>query len=117
MAGGRPRKEIPEHELRAILRMNPTLKDVAAFFECSEDTIEERCKEYGNGASFPEFRSQNMVHTRLNLIRNALKMADKGNTAMVIFCLKNLCGWKDRYETEIGKDTQKFIKLSYNLED
>ncbi len=113
----RPKKEIPEAQLRALLRMNPTLKDAAAFFECSEDTIEERCKEYGNGASFPEFRDQNMVHTRLSLIRNALKMAENGNPAMMIFCLKNLCGWKDKQEVSTDSDTKNLIKLAYKIED
>jgi len=110
----RPRKEIKEEQLRALLRMNPTLKDTAAFFECSEDTIEDRCKEFGD-CSFPEFREQNMVHTRLSLIRNALKMAEKGNPALMIFCLKNLCQWKDKYEHDLGDKTQEAIKLAYKL--
>lgn len=119
MAGGRPKKEIAEHELRAILRMNPTLKDVAAFFECSIDTIEDRCKEYGDGASFPEFRAQNMVHTRLSLIRNALKMAEKGNPALMIFCLKNLCGWKDRYDLDTPQqpaENKPLLQINFSKE-
>lgn len=99
----RPRKEIPLNELKALMRMMPSLKDTAAFFECSIETIETRIKEY-TGLSFPEFREQNMVHSRLKLVRKALEMADAGNTAMVIFCLKNLCGWADKVET---KDTSQ----------
>lgn len=93
----RPRIEIDQEQLEALCRMNPTLKDAAAFFKCSEDTIERRCKEFGYN-DFADARQQNMVHTRLKLIRKALSMADSGNTAMMIFALKNLCGWSDKLE-------------------
>jgi len=84
-------KDIPEAQLRAICRLKPSKADVAAFFQCSEDTIERRCKQYG-GVPFAVFRDQNMVHTRFDLIRKAMKMAES-NPTMMIFCLKNLCGW------------------------
>ena len=41
-----------------------------------------------------------MVQTRFSLIRNALKMAEKGNPALMIFCLKNLCKWTDKQHLE-----------------
>lgn len=93
----RPRIEIDQEQVEALCRMNPTLKDAAAFFKVSEDTIEGRCKEFGYDG-FSDARQKNMVHTRLSLVRNALKMADKGNPALMIFCLKNLCGWTDKAE-------------------
>lgn len=93
----RPRKNIPHEQLKAICRLKPTKKDVAAFFDCSEACIEDRCKEYEE-LSFSAFRDKYMVHTRFDLVRKALKMAEK-NPAMMIFCLKNLCGWKDKQET------------------
>ena len=93
----RPRLEIDQEQLEALCRMNPTLKDTASFFKCSEDTIERRCKEFGY-IDFADARQQNMVHTRLKVIRKALSMVEAGNTAMVIFALKNLCGWSDKLE-------------------
>lgn len=95
----RPKIEIPQEKLEALCRLNPTLKDCAAFFQCSEDTIELRAKEFGY-ASFTDLRAKNMVHTRLNLIRTAVKQAENGNTTMLIFSLKNLCGWADKQEVE-----------------
>lgn len=79
--------------------MNPTLKDCAAFFKCSEDTIERRSKEFGY-LDFADLRNKSMVHTRLNLIRTAIKQAENGNSTMLIFSLKNLCGWADKQEVE-----------------
>ena len=96
---GRPKIEIDETQLKALCRLKPTLKDVAAFFGCSEDTIENRCKALG-AATFSEFRDQNMVHTRFSLVRKAIKKAEDGDNTMLIFCLKNLCGWADKQQIE-----------------
>jgi hypothetical protein len=87
--------EIKLAQLKALMRLKPTLEDTAAFFECSADTIERTIKREAK-CSFAEFREQNMVHTRFTLIRTALKKAEQGDNVMLIFCLKNLCGWKDR---------------------
>jgi hypothetical protein len=112
----RPRKEINIEQLKALMRLNPTLKDTAAFFECSEDTIERLIKSEFDGISYAAFREQNMVHTRMTLIRNALKMAEKGNPTMMIFCLKNLCGWKDRFEQEVtgSSDPEKKLVIQFS---
>ncbi len=112
---GRPTIKIDQGQLESLCRMNPTLADTAAFFKCSPDTIERVCKSFGY-KDFADARQQNMVHTRLKLIRNALAMADKGNTAMIIFCLKNLCGWADKVETAVDGE-KNVIQLKYSLEE
>jgi len=102
---GRPKKEINLEQLKALMRLKPTQKDTAAFFECSEDVIERRIKaEFG--CSFADFRDQNMVHTRFSLIRKAIQKAEGGDNCMLIFCLKNLCGWVDKFETKQESDTK-----------
>jgi hypothetical protein len=83
-------------QFKAICRLNPTEKDCAAFLDVSEDTLENYCKTLK--MTFSEFRTQNMVHTRFALIRKAIHMAENGNPAMLIFCLKNLCGWVDKVD-------------------
>jgi uncharacterized protein YbcV (DUF1398 family) len=94
----RPKIVIEQHQLEALCRLNPTLKDCAAYFKCSQDTIERRSKEFGYD-SFADLRDKNMVHTRLSLVRSAVKKAENGDNTMLIFCLKNLCGWADKQET------------------
>jgi len=103
---GRKEKVIEEAKLRAILRMKPTLKDCAAFFEVSEDQVEKYCKIYGN-CTFSEFREQNMVHTRFSIIRKAIGKAEAGDNTMLIFCLKNLCGWVDKFDNTHTIQTEK----------
>lgn len=99
MAGGRPKKEINEAQLGVICRLKPSAKDCADFFEVSIDTIENKIHEFGY-PSFSVFREQNMVHTRFGLIQKAIDKGLKGDNCMLIFCLKNLCGWKDKWEVE-----------------
>jgi len=97
---GRPKKDINFEQLKALMRLKPTLKDAAAFFECHTDTIVNIIKRETD-LGFSSFRDQNMVHTRFSLIRKAIQQAENGNTAMMIFCLKNLCGWADKKEVDI----------------
>lgn len=101
---GRPKTQIDENQLKGLCRLKPTLKDCAAFFNCSEDTIERVCKRLGS-SSFADFRDKNMVHTRFSLIRTAIKKAENGDNTMLIFCLKNLCGWTDKQEIESNENS------------
>lgn len=127
-AKGKPRKQpglrdkenkivIDETQLRALMRLKPTREDCAAFFKVHPDTIDNRIKRLaGKDKTFSEFREENMVHTRFSLIREAQKQALNGNTAMLIFCLKNLCGWVDKVEHGVDQN-QMAVVLRYNLEE
>jgi hypothetical protein len=86
-------------KLAVLMRFKPTQADAAAFFKCSEDTIDRRIRDE-TGLSYAEFREQNMVHTRMNLVQTAIRKAEKGDNVMLIFCLKNLCGWRDKQPGE-----------------
>lgn len=108
---GRPRKEIDETQLKALCRLKPTLKDVAAFFDCSEDTIDKRCKELGS-ETFADFRDKNMVHTRFSLVRKAIQKAESGDNVMLIFALKNLCQWSDKQPGEADVVVNNVIQSS-----
>lgn len=103
--------EINPKQLAAFMRQKPTLADTAAFFECSERTIERYIKDNFQ-LTFVEFREQKMVHTRHGLIRKALEMAMNGDRTMLIFSLKNLCGWADKQDLNIG-DNQMSITMNY----
>ena len=107
---GRPRKldDEKDRQLKAILRLKPTLKDCAAFLELDESTIEKHIKKTYN-CRFSEFREQNMVHTRFALIRTCITQAQNGNTAALIFALKNVCGWADKQEIESNSKIEIII--------
>ena len=114
---GRPEVELDLEQLAALCRMKPSLYDCAAFFKCSERTIERRVKDTF-GINFVEFRDQNLMHTKYDLIRKAIKKAETSET-MHKFCLKNLADWKER--TDVTSDDeplpnppQVIIKLPSN---
>lgn len=86
-------------QLGELMRLNPTLEDTAAFFECGATTVEDTIRKHYD-ITFREFREQRMVHTRLRLVRNLVNEADKGNITAMIFALKNLNGWSDKVKNE-----------------
>lgn len=104
---GRPKVfDTPEklNQLKNLMRLMPTLEDTAAYFECGTTTIEDTIKKEW-GVTFREFRDKHMVHTRLGLQRKAIEKANAGDNTMLIFSLKNLCGWSDKNHIELtGKD-------------
>ena len=107
-----PTNIIDKEQLEAYMRMKPSLSDTAAWFKCAERTIERYIREHYN-LTFVEFREQNMVHSRHALVREAMKQALGGNTAMLIFCLKNMCGWSDKLDVGTGSIQQ--FSLRYAL--
>ena len=111
---GRPKKfnEEKDRQLKAVLRLKPTLADCAAFLNVSEDTIERHIRS-NYKCSFAEFREQNMVHSRFMVVRNILRECEKGNPTMLIYASKNLCGWKDKYDIDHAGD----INLNFDNQD
>lgn len=99
--GGPPKKIINMDQLKQLMRLNPTLADTAAFFECSERHI-DRVIKTKHKLTFVEFRKQNMVHTRLMLVRTMIKKAEQGDNTMLIWCSKNLIGWSDKIEQHVN---------------
>lgn len=91
---GAPRAVIDHDKLLQLMKFRPTREDCGAFFKVSPQTIDAHI-ERETGLSFKEFREQGMVHVRLSLIQKAIDMAQKGDRTMLIFSLKNLCGWND----------------------
>lgn len=99
---GRIPTRIEERQLRALLQMNPSLAECARFFNCSESTIEKHIRRDFN-VTFSELRAQCLIHTRHELVRRALKKAmEDEDGKLLIFCLKNLAGWSDKADVNMG---------------
>lgn len=85
--------------LDALLQRSASAVDCAYIMDCSVDTIERKIKEeYEMG--FKEYRDKRMAKTRAKLIEVALSKAFNKDNTMLIFCLKNLCMWKDKHEAD-----------------
>ena len=105
---GRPVIEFDWHTLDKFLAYRASLADCAELMNCSEDTITRRIKEE-HGVTFAVYRDKKMAKTRVKLVETALHLATKGNVTMLIFSLKNLCGWTDRYEDVSEKTDVKEV--------
>ena len=67
--------------------------------DVSEDTLERRIKEK-HKCTFTEYADKMMAPIKLKLVQKALSKALDGDNTLLIFCLKNLCGWADKVEQE-----------------
>jgi hypothetical protein len=106
----RPPTVIDPHRLEALMRLKPTKEDTASFFQCSPSTIDRFIRD-NYGQTYAEFRDAGMVHTRFEMIRRAIERS-KTSDAILIFCLKNLCGWRDRQEEEVDKSVINNMNLN-----
>ncbi len=91
---GRPKKNIDWDVLDQLCELRLTAKDCAAILKIDQETMQSRIYECYK-ITFSEYRETKLARTRRSLIEKALLMANGGCKTMLIFCLKNLCGWKD----------------------
>jgi hypothetical protein len=93
------------------LQFNPSARICSDILGVSTDTIERNIKKKFN-QTFTEYKIGKMEKTKLLLQQKAIQSALSGNNTMLIFCLKNLCGWADRPEDMETKDRE--ITIIYN---
>lgn len=96
---GRPRIQIDEKQFRNLCALQCTEEEMAGFFECSIDTINNWCKQTF-GETFSDTYKKFSQAGKMSLRRYQFKLAEK-NTAMAIFLGKNWLGQTDRQETTV----------------
>lgn len=106
MAKGRPRKEIDFDQFVKLCGMQCTLAEIAGFFDCSEDTIENWCKRELK-STFSDSFKQYSATGKISLRRSQFKLAER-NASMAIFLGKQYLGQRDHIEIE---DTTALDKL------
>lgn len=95
----RPRIEIDEENFKKLCALQCTLTEIASFFNCSEDTIENWCKRnFKKG--FSECFKKYSASGKMSLRRWQFKMAEH-NVSMAIFLGKNWLGQTDKVEQTI----------------
>ena len=92
----RPRKNIDIEYFKKLCEIQCTLEEIAGFFDCSPDTIENWCKrELHKG--FSEIYKKFSAPGKISLRRTQFKLAEK-NVSMAIFLGKNYLGQTDKVE-------------------
>jgi hypothetical protein len=113
---GRPAKDFDWEIFYKYLKTKPTLADASEFMSTeenpiSEDTIANRIRAK-HDCTYTELREKKMAGIRRSLVQKALDMAlNGGNATMLIFSLKNLCGWRDIPIEEEDEDIPLKIKF------
>lgn len=96
MPAGRPRKEIKQESFEKLCAMFCTKEEIAGFFECSVDTIENWCHST-YGVNFSAIYEQKRQGGKISLRRAQMRLAEK-SAAMAIFLGKNYLGQVDNPE-------------------
>lgn len=112
---GRPRKEIDADNFKKLCGLQCTLAEIAGFFDCSEDTIENWCKRTFN-RNFSDVFKDFSASGKISLRRNQFRLAEKSAT-MAIFLGKNYLGQKDSIEYEDRESIERLDAILGGLMD
>lgn len=95
----RPRIEIDLEQFQKLCAIQCTLSEIASWFKCSEDTIENWCKrELKRG--FSDAYKNFSANGKISLRRTQFRLAEH-NVSMAIWLGKQYLGQKERIETNI----------------
>ena len=95
---GRPKIEINSDQFKKLCELHCTKEEIAGFFNCHEDTIENYCKkEFGE--CFSQVFKRLSVGGKISLRRYQFELA-KHNASVAIFLGKNMLGQKDNPEQD-----------------
>lgn len=98
MPAGRPRKEIDKIQFEKLCGLQCPIDEIADWFECSKDTIENWCKRTYK-QKFSEVFAVKRGRGKIALRRAQFELAKK-NAAMAIFLGKNYLGQRDTPEKD-----------------
>ncbi len=99
---GRPKIEINQEQFEKLCTIQCTEEEIADFFNCSVDTINNWCKttyEQTFSETFKKYASKG----KMSLRRMQFKLAEK-NASMAIFLGKQYLGQKDYVENTINNN-------------
>lgn len=105
---GRPRIEIDREDFEKLCFMHCTLKEIAGWFKCSEDTIERWCKRELK-MTFAESYEKYSASGNISLRRFQWKLAET-NVTMAIWLGKQYLGQSDKQDVAISTHDDDSVK-------
>lgn len=109
------RKPIPIdwEEVDKLCQIQCTQEEIASFFNCTIDTLNNRCKSE-NGKTFSEYSREKRECGKCSLRRAQWKLAQKGNATLLIWLGKNWLGQSDgdARTTEPPKENPEFPPMT-----
>lgn len=110
---GRPKIEIDEAQFEKLCAIQCTKAEIASWFDCSEDTIENWCKKVYKqtfSATFKMFSGKGKVSLR----RNQFKLAET-NVTMAIWLGKQYLDQTDKTEQTNNLNIEDLTPLAQML--
>lgn len=105
--------EVDYSKLESYLQFKATREMCAYMLGISESTLKRKVKERYD-MTFSDLQQKCLAPMKVQLVNKALSMALKGDRVLLIFCLKNYCGWSDK-NTSDEQNVNNFIQLNYKL--
>lgn len=101
---GRPKKEIDKKQFESLCALFCTEEDIADFFDCSIDTVNNWCKrtykdENGKEMTFSDVYKKKNSKGKVSLRRYQFKLAEK-NASMAIWLGKQYLGQSDNIDIQ-----------------
>lgn len=109
---GRPAKEIDKSNFEKLCGLQCTKSEIAGFFECCQDVIEEWCKKT-YGCNFSDAYIMYAEGGKIALRRNQFALSEKSAT-MAIWLGKQWLGQKD---DNMREPTDEKVSIQINLKD
>jgi len=107
---GRPPIEINWDDFDKLCLFQCTLREIATWFDCSEDTIENKVQEV-QGMTFSEYYKIKRGHGKIALRRKQFQTAMEGSVPMLIWLGKNWLDQTDKQNIEVKETVTIQTKL------
>ena len=108
----RPRIKIDWDQFDKLAALQCTLKDIAGWFNCSEDTIELACKREKK-MRFTEYYNKKRSSGLVSLRRKQYEKAMEGNVVMLIWLGKQYLGQSEKVDHNPENKSDAIIPLAY----
>ena len=96
---GRPKKTIDREQFEKLCSIQCTLVEIASWFHCSEDTIENWCKDTYD-QTFSDVHKKYSATGKISLRRTQFQMAEH-NCSMAIWLGKQYLGQREVVEQNV----------------
>ena len=110
---GRPKTNIDKSTFEKLCQMQCTLEEIAGFFDCCDDTINNWCKEIYDDNFSGVYKKKSMAG-KISLRRNQFKIAEN-NSSMAIFLGKQYLGQKDNVEDNNEEDLKQAREIIVSI--
>ena len=107
---GRPEIKISVEDFEKLCSMQCTLVEIAGFFNCCEDTIENWVKKNYDGETFSEVYKKKSAKGKISIRRKQFQVADAGNTSMLIWLGKQYLGQTEKQEVSLTNTEDESVR-------